>query len=176
MVGVRDGLAAAGISVMTFNYPYMESGRRAPDRMPTLLAAHQGAYERLVAEHAAVVLAGKSMGGRMSSHLAAEGLGIGLVVYGYPLVGIGKGVPRNTDHFRSIGHPTLLVQGRKDRLAPLGKLRPRARKIKQSQIHVIDDADHSYRVPKRAGRTPQEIMDEIVSVTHSWVVQSLPLT
>ena len=73
MVYVRDGLAAAGIPVLTFNYPYMEAGRKAPNPAPTLLACHRAALSELRTRVKQVVLAGKSMGGRMGSHLAADG-------------------------------------------------------------------------------------------------------
>jgi len=139
--------------------------------MPTLLDVHRVALDRLASEHSRIVLAGKSMGGRMSSHLAADGPGDGLIVLGYPLVGMGKGDPRNTDHFRAISQPTLFIQGTRDRLAPLDKLRQRAKKIDRSSIHTIADADHSYRVPKRTGRTTADVMDEIVTTSAAWVVE-----
>ncbi len=169
MVSVRDGLAAAGHGVMTFNYPYMEAGRRAPNRMPALLDCHRAATSRLASLHENVVLAGKSMGGRMASHIAAEGIGDGLVVYGYPLVPVGKGEPRSTDHFRDIGQPALFVQGSRDALAPLKKLRPRLKKIADVQLAVIEDADHSYRVPRRTGKTRDEIVQQVIETTAKWI-------
>ncbi|NND13902.1 MAG: alpha/beta hydrolase [Acidimicrobiia bacterium] len=173
MVSMRDGLAAAGYGVMTFNYPYMEAGRRAPNRMPVLLDCHRTAFERLSLNHDAVILSGKSMGGRMASHIAAEGIGDGLVVFGYPLVPFGKGEARSTDHFKAIRQPTLFVQGSRDALGPLDKIRPRLRKISNAAIHVIPDADHSFRVPRRSHKSQSEIMQELIDITATWISDHL---
>ncbi len=169
LVSIRDGLADAGHSVMTFNYPYMDAGRRAPNQMASLLSCHRAAAGRLADLHSAVVLAGKSMGGRMASYLAADGIGAGLVVYGYPLVAVGKDRPRPTDHFREIDQPAFFVQGSRDRMAPLRLLRPRVKKIAGGRLHVVVEADHGFRVPKRTGRTQEEVMAELVEVTAAWI-------
>ncbi len=96
MTALRDSLVSAGLTTMTFNYAYTEAGRRAPDRMPKLLAVHAAAAERLASYCDTVVLGGKSMGGRVASHLAGdEGWGAaGMVYYGYPLVPLGKKEPQ----------------------------------------------------------------------------------
>lgn len=169
MASMRDGLAAAGYGVMTFNYPYMEAGRRAPNRMPALLACHRTAFERLARIHDAVVLSGKSMGGRMAGHIAAEGIGDGLVVFGYPLVPFGKGDARSTDHFKDIRQPTLFVQGSRDALGPLAQMRTRLKKIQNSSLRVIPDADHSFRVPQRSAKNQSEIMQELIDTTATWI-------
>ncbi len=69
MTQVRDGLATAGFPVLTFNYPYMEAGKKAPNRPPVLLAAHAAATARLKERVGRIVLAGKSMGGRIGISL-----------------------------------------------------------------------------------------------------------
>lgn len=170
MVYVRDGLAAAGLPVLTFNYPYIEAGRKAPNPARTLLACH-GAALAVIRERAErVVLAGKSMGGRMGSHLAAGGESVaGLVFYGYPLVGIGKTEPRDVSHLSEVGPPMLFVQGTRDRLAPIALITPVVDGLANARIHIVEDGDHSFRVPKRTGRDASEVLDEVVAVTIDWV-------
>ena len=87
MTSIRDGLVARGHPVLTFNYPYTEAGRRfPPDRRDILLACHRAAAEWLRDRCSGMVMAGRSMGGRMASYLAAEGEPCdGLVLYAYPL-------------------------------------------------------------------------------------------
>lgn len=170
MVYVRDGLAASGIPVMTFNYPYMEAGRKAPNPAKTLLACHRAALEALRLRVADVVLAGKSMGGRMGSHVAAEGEAVaGLVFYGYPLVGVGKSEPRDVSHLTDAGAPMLFVQGTRDRLAPIDLIRTVVEDLPTARMHVVEGGDHSFRVLKSTGRDPWEVIDEIIAVTAGWV-------
>ena len=169
MVYVRDGLAAAGIPVMTFNYPYMEAGRKAPNPARILLACHRAALAGLRPRVERVVLAGKSMGGRMGSHVAADGEDVvGLVFYGYPLVGIGKTEPRDVAHLEQVGAPMLFVQGTRDRLAPIDLITPVVDSLGAS-MYIVEDGDHSFRVLKRTGRSAEEVLDEVVGVTADWI-------
>ncbi len=169
MVFVRDGLARAGIPVLTFNYPYLEAGRKAPNPARVLLACHRAALGELRRRVDRVVLAGKSMGGRIGSHLAAEGEEVaGLVFYGYPLVGIGRSEPRDVSHLTDVGAPMLFVQGTRDRLAPLDLIKPVVDSLDAS-MHVVEDGDHSFKVLKRTGRDVWEVLDEVVSVTAGWI-------
>lgn len=170
MVAIRDGLAGAGIPVMTFDYPYMDAGRKAPNRAPVLIAAHRSALNELRRKVGRVVLAGKSMGGRIGSHLAAQGEAVdGLVFFGYPLVAVGQTDPRDTSHLSQVGAPMLFVQGTRDRLAPIELITAVADGPKHSSLYVIDDGDHSFRVPKRTGRDNAEVLAEVVRVTAGWV-------
>jgi predicted alpha/beta-hydrolase family hydrolase len=170
MTYVRDGLAGRGISVLTFNYPYMEAGRKAPNRLPALLYCHRAAAAALASRVERVVLAGKSMGGRVGSHLAAEDGGFaGVVCYGYPLVAMGKTEPRDTSHLHEIAAPMLFVQGTRDRMAPLDLIRPLVDSLPAASLHVVEEGDHSFRVPKRTGRDIWEVLDEVVAVTVEWV-------
>lgn len=176
MTFMRDGLVAAGHPVLTFNYPYMEAGRKAPNPARILLECHRAALAALRAKVERVVLAGKSMGGRMGSHVAAGGEEVaGLVFYGYPLVGIGKTEPRDVSHLEEVGAPMLFVQGTRDRLAPLELIQPVVDSLDDAIIHIVTDGDHSFRVLKRTGREPQEVLDEVVAVTAGWISGRAPL-
>ena len=171
MVMVRDLLAAAGFPTMTFNYAYTEAGRKSPDRPPKLLAVHAAAADRMASYVDEVVLAGKSMGGRIGSHLAGdEGWPARALVYlGYPLVPMGKGVPRPTDHLQRINVPQLFVAGTRDRLSPPTLIGPLTETLASAQIHVVPDGDHSLRVPKRSGRTNEDVLDDVVMAVAEWI-------
>lgn len=107
--GLRRRLAAAGHPTMSFDYPYAAEGRRVPDRLETLAACHRAAARLLATEWGAVVLAGKSMGGRVATHLAAEGEPCaGVVCYGYPLL------PRATLQVLDGGDHSFGVRGTPD--------------------------------------------------------------
>ncbi len=171
MVTVRDLLAAAGLPTMTFNYGYMEAGRKGPDRPPKLLAVHAAAADRMATYVEGVVLVGKSMGGRIGSHLVGdEGWPARALVYlGYPLVPIGKGEPRPTDHLYRIQVPQYFVAGTRDRLSPPALIGPLSRRIPAAEFLRVDDADHSLRVPRRAGRTNEEVLGDVVGSVAQWI-------
>lgn len=119
IVATRGALAEGGLSVLTFNYPYSEAGRARPDATERLLACHRGALERLAARcPEGTVLAGRSMGGRMGTYLAAEGADVlGVVCYGYPLHPPGKPERLRVEHLSSIKVPMLFFQGDRDSLS-----------------------------------------------------------
>jgi predicted alpha/beta-hydrolase family hydrolase len=166
MVDLREGLAAAGHAVMTFNYPYAEAGRRSPDRPSVLTECHRAAAAALRRRYGQIVLAGKSMGGRIASHVAAGGEPcIGLVFYGYPLVAAGKREPRDTAHLDGLGVPMLFLSGSRDPLGPLDFLRPLVGRLPGATLVVVEDGDHSFRV--RSGRSAAGVMDLLVAGTVS---------
>ncbi len=171
MVAVRDLTAAAGLATMTFNYAYMEAGRKGPDRLPKLLTVHAAAADRMATYVEEVVLVGKSMGGRIGSHLVGdEGWRARALVYlGYPLVPMGKSEPRPTDHLHRIEVPQYFVAGARDRLGPPALVGPLARRIHGAQFLMVDDADHSLRVPKRTGRTNEEVLRDVVGLVAQWI-------
>lgn len=171
MVDVRERLVAHGFVTLTFDYPYMEEGRRAPDRLPKLLACHRAAADRLARYVDRIVLAGKSMGGRVGSHLAGdEGYpAAGLVYLGYPLVAMGKREPRDTSHLARIVAPQLFVSGTRDPLGPIDLISSVAAAVPDGTVETIPHADHSFRVPKKSGRTIDEVRHSVVESVVSWL-------
>ena len=175
MQGWSARLATLG-RVETIDYPYRLQGRKAPDRLPILMAAHRDALRRAREGHAGpVFLAGKSMGGRVGCHVAALEPVDGLVCLGYPLKAAGSGALRDEVllHLKS---PILFVQGTRDPLCPLDLLEPvRARMSAENALHSVEGGDHSLLVRKtelaRQGRTQddvdREILDRIAAFVNS---------
>ena len=170
MVTLRDALASRGFTTLTFNYAYTEAGRRAPDRLPKLLVVHRAAADRLATYCDEVILGGKSMGGRVGSHLAGdEGWNAaGLVYFGYPLVPLGKPEPRDTSHLLSIEAPQLFLAGGRDRLGPPALIVPLAARLPRARAEIIEDGDHSFKVPKKLGRTQDEVIGQLATSTADW--------
>lgn len=173
LVELQRRLAADSVAAMRFNFLYSESRKRAPDRR-----AHLEACWRSVADWTRSTLAprnlflgGKSMGGRMASHLAAEGYPLdGLFFLGYPLHPPGKTDSLRKDHLLQIRAPMLFVSGSRDPLCRLELLEPVIRALGgRATLHVIDEGDHSFKVPKRLRRDEAEIANEVYNVLHRWI-------
>ncbi len=171
VAGIRDRLARAGVRVLTFNYPYTEAGRRRPDAQSTLLDCHRAALAWLENEAGGdVVLAGRSMGGRMGSYLAAGGAPAqGLVFYAYPLHPAGKPDRLRVEHLANIAAPMVFFSGTRDSLARVELIEEHLQPLPNATIELIDDADHSFRVPKRTGRTFEEVLEAVAHRTVEWI-------
>jgi len=154
MTAWRERLAALG-RVVTLDYPYMRQGRRTPDRLPALIAAHRQALAASRAEGEAAFLIGKSMGGRIGCHVAVEeaaggGAGVrGVIALGYPLRAASSGALRD-QVLLALRTPILFVQGTRDELCDLDELAAvRARMTAPSALHVVDGGDHSLELTAR---------------------------
>ena len=169
MTGMRDRLAGAGFRVACFDYPYREEGRRAPGRFDPLVACHRAVYEH-VAEGCGrpPFLVGKSMGGRIGSHLAVAAPG--WVFLGYPLVPVGRTEPRDVSHLASLG-AMLFVQGERDALAPIDLITAVVAGIATAELVAVADADHGFRVPRRAGIDAEGMLDHVATVVVAWLRQ-----
>src|SRR5213079_2644024 len=173
----RKRLSRIGI-VETFDYDYMREGRKRPDRLPQLIAAHRKALNRARERHRAesTILVGKSMGGRVGCHLSLEEKVDGLVCLGYPLCPMGDRTKLRDEVLRALKTPILFVQGTRDALCPLDLLeRVRSEMKTQNVLHVVEGGDHSLRVPKRqlqaTGRTPEDIDQQIFDAIAGFVDQ-----
>ncbi len=170
VIAIRDGLAERGHPVLTFNYPYMEAGRRFPDRHPLLLACHRAAAAWLRERFPHLVMAGRSMGGRMASYLAADREPCeGLVFYGYPLHPAGRPDRIRADHLPQVPVRMLFLTGSRDALALPEQVDRWLVPLEGATIEIIPHADHGFRVLKRSGRTQEELMAWMVDRTSEWI-------
>lgn len=149
-------------NVHCLDYPYQLAGRRSPDRLPVLVAAHRAAFEALDAT-VPVVLIGKSMGGRIGCHLANEltlRKPAALVCLGYPLVG--QNGSMRDEVLLALRTPILFVQGSRDPLCPLERLAEvRARMTAANDLHVVEGGNHSLEMPKSQLRKNPEAQSAV---------------
>jgi predicted alpha/beta-hydrolase family hydrolase len=165
----HGALAAAGILAVRFNFPYREQDRPAPDRAPVLVNCFRDAV-RFVRERyhpRYLFLGGKSLGGRIASHLVAEGETChGLIFLGYPLVSPGLELTVQDVHLDQVTSPMLFLAGTRDELAPIEQLRQVVMNLgKHARLFTIDDADHSLVPSKRSKLTPAQIIQSLTSET-----------
>ena len=153
--------------VEPFDYSYMIERRGRPDPLPKLIAAHRAALSALRENHdGPIVLAGKSMGGRVGCHLALVEPVAAVICLGYPLCGAGDRSKLRDQVLLELRPPAMFVQGTRDPLCPLELLEDVRKRMKApSTLHVVEGADHSLLVAKTqlktAGSTQEEADDRI---------------
>lgn len=173
---VSAGLAARGMRVVRFEFPYMarrraEGKRGAPDRPPVLLAC----WKDVVAQRgggSSVVVGGKSLGGRIASMVADEVGARGLVCFGYPFHPPGDPLRLRTAHLAGLRTPALILQGERDTFGAREEvagytLSPAIR------VHWLEGGDHSFKPPARSGRTESQNVAEAIAAAADFV-ESLP--
>ncbi len=175
---MHERLAAAGNLCVKFNFLYKEKGGKAPDPAKALLTCYRAVLEdvrrKLPRVGMPIIIGGKSMGGRMASHLAAEGADIaGLLLLGYPLHPAGRPEQLRREHLETINVPMLFVAGTRDSLCQLDLLQETLRVIDKrrpglAQLHIIEGGDHSFDVLKSLKRSRPEVWDEIAAVAAKW--------
>ena len=174
MEAVTDRLTSLGITTLRYQFPYMEKGRKAPDRPPVLVETVRAAVREASAWMPGVplVAGGKSMGGRMTSTAAAEGPLAnvrGLAFFGFPLHAVGRDSDERGAHLTEVGLPMLFLQGTRDRLANLKLLKPLLAGLDpKPTLHVLDGADHGFHVLKRSERSDEEVLDEACETFAAW--------
>ncbi len=177
MEQLAHGLVAEGFAVLRFNYPYKERsvqlGRpQPPNRMPVLEACHELALAALLQRSgvARPILAGKSMGARVSSYLAARDAPCrGLVSFGYPLHPPKKPEKLRDEHFPGIPVPGLFLVGDRDALSPLDTLRNSLQRYGGlAELEVIEGADHGFHVRKSSGTDDDAVLARLVERVSRW--------
>ena len=175
MQAIAESLAQRGVSVLRYQFPFMEAGSKRPDS-PAVAHLAVGAAVATAAGLAGTLplfAGGKSFGGRMSSQAQAlEPLpGVrGLVFFGFPLHPAGRPSVERAEHLSSVRVPMLFVHGSRDTLADGGLLEAVATRLGPlATLHTIPGADHSFHVPARSGRTDFQILQDIADRVTAWM-------
>jgi predicted alpha/beta-hydrolase family hydrolase len=177
MEQVAANLYAAGVATFRFQFPYMEAGKRRPDSPATAGSAVRAAVAeaRRHNRNIPIFAGGKSFGGRMTSQAQAEASmrGVkGIAIIGFPLHPSGKPSIARADHLATIKSPLLFIQGTRDKLADPRLLQAVLRGLgPTATVHLIDQADHAFHIPKRTGRDDSEILAEVCRTLTRWIAR-----
>lgn len=149
--------------VVTFDYDYMREGRRRPDPLPVLIAAHEAALQEARRNNdQPVVLIGKSMGGRIGCHVSLKQSVNRLVCLGYPLCGGGDPQKLRDKVLRELQTPILFVQGTRDALCPLDLLENVRKEMTAKNCrHVVEGGDHSLIAGKKQLQAVNQTQEEV---------------
>lgn len=175
IMAVTAALRDRGIDTVRFNFLYTERKQKRPDPMPRLLQCLRAVVDTIRADvsPAKLILGGRSMGGRAFSMSVADGAACdGLLLLAYPLHPPGQPEKLRIDHLPSINVPVLCINGTKDpfctpdlmdqTLATLGT---------NWRMHWLAEADHSFHVLKRSGRTDAEVMGDVAATVTQWMAE-----
>ncbi len=175
MAAVAQELAERGVATLRYQFPYMEKGGKRPD--PPKLA--HATVRAAVAETARrlpklpLIAGGKSFGGRMTSQAQAITplpKVRGLAFLGFPLHPAKQPSSERGKHLFEIGLPMLFLQGTRDSLASLDLLTPLCQALgARATLTMFQDADHSFHVPARSGRTDPQVLSDVLDALATWI-------
>ena len=178
MVRAGRELAARGVTTATFDFPYVTAGRKVPDKAPVLEAC----WREVMAEVRArpefgslpLFIGGKSMGGRMASHVAAqhaEGVA-GLVFFGYPLHPPGRPEQRRDGHLPAIREPMLFVQGTRDQFGTAAEIRDLLPRLNAgTRVFEVADGDHSFKTRvKVVGKSGDAVLADVFDAAAAFIL------
>ncbi|HXE74897.1 MAG TPA: alpha/beta family hydrolase [Candidatus Xenobia bacterium] len=173
LTDVAEALAANGLRVVRFEFPYMrlrrERGIRPGPDAPAVLQDTWLAVIHELGGGAGLVIGGKSLGGRIASMIADEAGARGLVCLGYPFHPPGKPGQLRTAHLAELRTPALIVQGERD---PFGtREEVETYRLSESvRIEWIPDGDHSLKPRKSSGRSEKQNLAQGVAAVTEFVL------
>lgn len=172
LTAIAEGVAACGIRVVRFEFPYMAARREgkrsgAPDREPVLLDAWRGVIAHL-GRAESLVIGGKSLGGRMASLIADDSRVRGLVCLGYPFHPPSQPQKLRTKHLATLQTPALIIQGERD---PFGNVEEVGSYHLSPAIRIewLPDGDHSFKPRARSGTTEADNLKRAVELVCTFV-------
>ena len=159
-----------GIAFGRFQFPYMEAGKRRPDSPALLEATWNLVIETFRIPNTKLIVGGRSMGGRIASHVAAQGTEVdALALFAYPLHPPGTPQKSRDKHLPEIKAPTLFCSGTRDAFATPEELAAAAASVPKATVHSLEGADHGFSVLKSSGRTREDVWGEATEFLLSWL-------
>jgi len=172
MIKAARALADRGVTTATFDFPYVTAGRKVPDRAPVLEAHWREVLEEAKTsfKKLPIFIGGKSMGGRISSHIAAQGIeGVrGLVFFGYPLHPPGQPDKRRDAHLPDIKEPMLFIQGSADTFGNEAELSALVPTLHNATLHIVPTGDHSFKV-RGGAKAVEAAFADVMETAAAWM-------
>jgi uncharacterized protein len=176
---IAEALARQNIATFRYNFPYSEN-KRGRDSKDVCIATIRSAIAaaKKAAPDLPILAGGHSFSGRMTTTAASEApleAVKGIVLFSFPLHPAGEPDTKRADHLANVTVPMLFLSGTRDALAELELLRPTVKKLgKRAMLHLLDTADHSFKILKRTRQNPEDVFDELARVTAEWTTETLP--
>ena len=161
-------LAEHSVATLRFNFPFTENGKKRPDPAPVAEKTISAVWEKasMLYPNVPLLAAGKSFGGRMSSHVLSKAeipYIKGVVFFGFPLHAPGQASVSRAEHLKSVGVPMLFLQGTRDALADLKLMKQVTGGLETATLVTFDGADHSFKVGKNV------IIPDLTEAALTWI-------
>jgi len=170
---IAERLTEQNIATFRYNFPYSEKGggrNSVATCIATIRSAVAAAHE--AASDLPILAGGHSFSGRMTSTAASEAPienVKGLVFFSFPLHPAGEPSTKRADHLAAVTVPMLFLSGTRDALAELDLLEPVVKNLgKQATLHLVDTADHSFKILKRSRTRDEDVFVELARATRTW--------
>ena len=179
ITALQEALTERKYLTLRFPFPFMQAGKKKPDDMRTLQRTFESAINMLsrdpTSAPAHIFVGGKNTGALVAAHVATARLRVeGLFFLGFPLHKQDSTEDLRAERLYRVINPLLFVQGDKDRHCDLPSLRKVLGRVGAPvQLHVVQEGDHTLKVPKKTGRSPEEIHAEILSTLEAWIQKTL---
>ena len=176
MASVSIGLAERSIATLRYQFPYIERGSKRPDSPRVAHATVRAAVATAssLMPDVALFAGGKSFGGRMTSQAHAESAlpwVRGLIFLGFPLHPARQPSEERAEHLSRVGCPMLFLQGTRDELADIALISKVTERLGElATLQGFDDADHSFHVRARSGRTDRQVLDSMLDAIAAWII------
>jgi uncharacterized protein len=173
---IAERLAEVNIATFRYNFPYSENGKGRDGQAvctetirSAIAAAHRAAPDL------PLLAGGHSFSGRMTSTAASEspldGV-IGLVFFSFPLHLAGKPETKRATHLEAVTIPMLFLSGSRDELAEMDLLKPVCKRLgKLVTLHILDTADHGYKVLKKSRTSTEDVFVEMARIVNQWAAR-----
>jgi len=171
---IADAMAAVGIATFRYNFPYSENGM-ARNSTATCVETIRNAIRaaHTAAPDLTLLAGGHSFGGRMTTTAQSEEPlenVKALVLFSFPLHLPGRPDIKRAEHLAKIEIPMLFLSGTRDELATLDLLGPTIQKLgKRATLHLLDTANHSYKILKKTRQSTEDVFAEMARVTREWI-------
>jgi uncharacterized protein len=173
MQSIAEALARHGIATFRYNFPYSEN-KRGRDSNPvcveTIRSAVRAAHD--AAPDLELLAGGHSFSGRMTTTAASEEPleGVkGIVLFAFPLHPAGAPDTKRAEHLSNVTVPMLFLSGTRDALGELDLLKATVKSLgKRAKLHLLDTADHSFKIQKTKRTSTEDVFDEMARVTAEW--------
>lgn len=171
---IASGLAGIGVGTFRYQFPFMErGGGRDTQAVSTATVRQAVAAGKKIAGDLPLLAGGHSFGGRMTSLAAAEGQleGVrGLIFFGFPLHAPGKASVDRAAHLPDIQLPMLFLSGTRDALNRMDLFQPLVAQLgEKAHLHLLDTANHGYKVLKRSRVSEEDVFEEMIRVIDEWL-------
>ncbi len=173
MVELAKALSDFNIGSLRYNLPYMEAGKKFPGSPKPSIEGIQSALwhvKAFISNDIPIFLAGKSYGGRMSSHVSQnlkKGDIQGLIYFGFPLHAPGKPDTKRAEHLKDINFPMLFLQGSNDKLAEPKLVNEVTDSLKNTKVIYFEHADHSFKRAKKISK--ESLIPQLAKETSTWI-------